>query len=692
MSLADLAAVGLPAALVIRLAATVAALALAGHARAVRTIALGGSILASTLTMAAGAHVIGAGQAVDGLIARHAASGFVLGYSVTPLSAWFLLVLGVVAIPVALYSTAYFAHALTPPRAAVAAGGLNVLLGAVEVIFAADGFILFLGAWEVMTLATAVLVVVDHEQRANRRAAYLYLVMSHVGTAGLIAGFLILAAASGAESFGALAAVPVANQPVRQLLFVLFFIGFGVKAGLVPLHVWLPEAHPAAPSSISALMSAGLITTGIYGLVRVCAFGLGVPDSRWGLALMGIGTLSAVLGVLYALTQRDIKRLLAYSTIENAGIIVLALGIGMFAHAHGQTTLAAVAVTASLLHVLNHAVFKGLLFLGAGGLVMATGTRQIEQCGGLIRRMPWTAATFLVGALAISGLPLLNGFVSEWMTFQALLMGFASAPGLVRLNFPISGALLALTSALAATCYVRAFGISFLAMPRSPEAASVHESPRAMIAPQVGLAALCLALGLFPGVALHALARVTVSLAALPSGTDAAQGPLGVIAWSSWAAGGTGTSAATRTGAFDHLVPAVLGTALLGGLAVAGVLARAGAVRRVPSWGCGGELTPQTEYTATAFSKPLMLIFHAVYRPTRDVETLTEGSRYFPTEVRYRAQIEPTFERYLYEPLARGVWRVAAVMKGLQAGSLHAYLAYVLVLGVLYLLWLGGSL
>jgi len=597
---------------------------------------------------------------------------------VTPLSAWFLLVLGLVAVPVAVYSTAYFAHAVTPARTAGVGAMFNTLLGAVEMVFVADGVITFLFAWELMTLATALLVATDHHVRASRRAAYLYLVMSHVGTGCLVAAFLVLAAQTGSSSFPVLLAGHVASGPLRNGLFALFFLGFGVKAGIVPLHVWLPEAHPAAPSSISALMSAVLITAGLYGLFRVCAFGLGAPTVRWGLTFMALGALSAILGVLYALTQNDVKRLLAYSTIENAGLIVLSLGAAMVALAYGKSELATVAVAASLAHVLNHAVFKGLLFLGAGSVVMAAGTRQLEEFGGLLRRMPWTGLFFLVGAMAISGLPLLNGFTSEWLMFQALLLGFASTPALVRLIFPLCGALLALTTALAAACFVRAFGISFLALPRSAAAAEAEESPAAMLVPQAILAALCIGLGLFPAVVLRALGGVMTFLPGLAPATALAGDGLGMV---------------SSPISFDHVAPVMLAGALLAasGVAVALARRRGVALRRVPTWGCGGQLTAATEYTATAFSKPLMMIFRAIYRPTREVETLTEVSPYFPREVRYRAAIEPTFERYVYRPLVDAVLRVAEGMKVLQAGSLHAYLAYVLVLGVLLLLWLGGT-
>ncbi len=452
-----------------------------------------------------------------------------------------------------------------------------------------------------------------------------------------------------------------------------------MKAGLIPLHVWLPEAHPAAPSSISALMSAVLITAGVYGLFRVCAFGLGTPETTWGLACMGIGTVSAILGVLYALTQNDLKRWLAYSTIENAGIILLGLGAGMTMLATGRQELAVVAIAASLYHVLNHATFKGLLFLGAGNVVMATGSRQIEEFGGLLKRMPWTGFFFLVGAFAISGLPPLNGFASEWLTFQALLLGFQSIPGLTRVNFPLAGAMLALTSALAAACFVKAFGISFLALPRSRAAADARESPAVMLLPLAFLAALCLLLGLFPGVILTVVGGVTASLPGLQSSSGMARGALGM---------------AVGAGPFAQVTPAALGLTVLGGLGAAAVLVAAtrvgSAIPHAPTWGCGGTLNPRTEYTATAFSKPLLMVFREVYRPTRELEALAEVSPYFPQEVRYRVEIEPTFERHLYDPLVRGVMQVAERMKVLQAGSLHAYLGYVLLLGAVVLIWLGG--
>lgn len=665
----------LPGALAVYLTAAAASLVLARRPRYSRVVAFAGAILGSALMVAIAVGVL-AGDPISGRFGAHAASGIAFGYHVTPLAAWFLLVLGLVAAPVAVYSIGYLPHAVPDDKTAPVGASFNVLLAAVAVVFAADDVVTFLFAWEIMTLATAALVATEHEIRSTRRAAYVYLVMSHVGTGCVLGGFLVLASASGSLSFDAVLAGNVVSGRWRDGLFVLFFLGFGVKAGVIPLHVWLPEAHPAAPSSISALMSAVLIKAGIYGLFRVCAFGLGVPDVNWGLAVMAIGAVSAILGVLYALAQSDLKRLLAYSTIENAGIILLGLGAGMTASALGRRDLAAIGIAASLFHVLNHALFKGLLFLSAGSVVLATGTRHIEALGGLIRRMPWTALFFLVGALAVSGLPPLNGFASEWLTFQALLLGFASLTGVTRMTFPLAGALLAMTSALAAACFVKAFGIVFLAFPRSRAATDAHESLAVMLIPQGLLAVLCVVVGLFPGAVLRPIGTVIVSLPGLrlPRGVPEAAltmapGPVG----------------------FDHVAPMALSLTLAVGLLGAVTLTAARAMRRVPTWGCGGELGAATEYTGTAFSKPLMMIFKTVYRPTREVEALADVSPYFPREVRYRTALEPVFERYLYGPLTRGVLGVAERLKILQAGSLHAYLAYVLVLGVGLLIWLGGT-
>jgi hydrogenase-4 component B len=677
---------GVATVVAVRAASVVAALLLRRRRDWVRRLAFGGAALASTIAGLTAAAVLVSGTAARGVLFVHHASGFSLDYAIDPLAAWFLIVLSALSLPIAIFSIGYARHPPLDGRSVFLGIAFNVLLLSVELVFVAADVIAFLFAWELMTLATAALVATEYEHLETRRAAYLYLVMSHVGTGALIAAFFILASTSGSVSLATLLAGDVLSGPARDLVFILFLVGFGVKAGIIPLHVWLPEAHPAAPSSISALMSGVLIKTGIYGIVRFCAFGLGTPPLSWGVLVLIVGGVSAVLGVLYALMQHDLKRLLAYHSIENIGIILLGIGAGMIAVAGGQPGLAAVGVAAGLYHVLNHAVFKSLLFLSAGSLVIATGTRQIEELGGLLRRMPVTGACFLIGAVAISGLPPLNGFASEWLAFQALLHGFqTSTEPLVHLLHPIAASLLALTGALAAACFVKAFGVSFLALPRSGAAAAAHEAHASMVWPQAVLATLCVLLGVFPGVVLSVLSGVMLSLPGLQPSAEMIRGPLGMAATA-------GPSAA--------VTPAALALALLGGLGLASLAVmamstrrakrtRERALRRAPTWGCGGVLSARTEYTATAFSKPLMMIFRAVYRPTREVEALAKVSPYFPHEVRYHVTIEPTFERYVYGPLTDIVLRAADRLKILQAGSLHAYLGYVivLVLSLVLMVW-----
>jgi hydrogenase-4 component B len=661
-----------------RLAAVAVTQVARGRSGLSRWAAFGGSTVASLLTGAAGLSALGSGTTLRGPLIRHEASGLTLGYSVDALSGYFLLVLAILGIAVAVYSVGYFARSGTGLTSFVGTA-FNVLLGSVEMVFVAEGAIGFLLAWELMTLATAALVATEHEHAQTRRAAFLYLALSHVGTGCLMAAFFLLSSSGRSLAFADILGPGAATTPARDAVFLLFLAGFGVKAGMIPLHLWLPEAHPAAPSPISALMSGVLIKTGIYGIFRFCVTGLGVPPLAWGGLVLAAGAVSMLLGVLYALMQHDLKRLLAYHSIENIGIILVAAGVGMISLSNGQSGLAVLALAASLLHVLNHALFKGLLFLGAGGVVAATGTRQIEQMGGLARRMPWTAGFFLLGAMAISGLPFLNGFVSEWLVFQSLLLGFhTSSDTFVRLAFPVGGALLGLTTALAAACFVKAFGITFLALPRGAGAAEARESGWLMLVPQAALALACVAIGLFPGPVVSALTRLAGGLV----GAAAASRPVANL----W-------RIAPVPGTFDGLsVPlSALAFAVALGLAAA-LAARAAFARRpAPTWGCGGELTAEAEYTATAFSKPLMLIFGAIYRPTREVSKL-ETAPYYAREVHYRAEVEPTFERFVYRPATRGVLRLAERMRVIQAGSLHAYLGYVmaLVLFLVVLLWWRG--
>ena len=588
-----------------------------------------------------------------------------------PLGLFFTLLVSLVGLGLAVYSFGYVRAYYGRRPVGVLGAGFNAILLATTLVFLADNAFFFLLAWELMALAAYALVSFEHDREEARNAGVLYFVMSHLGTGCLFLGFLLLFQASGDYGFAGFHAVGerMAAGP-RTAAFLLFLAGFGVKAGIIPLHIWLPVAHPAAPSNVSAMMSGVLIKTGIYGLVRVLFDFLGTPPNSWGVTLLTLGTVSAVLGVLYALMEHDLKRLLAYHSIENIGIILMGLGASlMFLHT-GHRVLAALALGAGLYHTINHALFKALLFLGAGGVVHATGTRNLEELGGLARRMPWTAALFLLGAVAISALPPLNGFVSEWLTYQSLLQGFGTTGSLVRLVFPLGGAMLALTGALAAACFVKAFGITFLAQPRSPAAAEAHEAAAPMLAGQAVLAAACVGLGLLPTLFLRLLDPVALSLCGEALSPRLALASGLVLAGAS-PDGGTVAPLGLALVALC-LLPVPLGLWL--------VLGRGTTVRRGPTWDCGLQgLTPRMEYTATGFSKPIRMIFKALFRPRREVQREYDFSPYFAKTLRFDHHVEEVFQTRIYRPVTWVVWRVSRQMRTVQAGSLQAYLVYIFV-------------
>src|SRR6266849_2391390 len=431
------------------------------------------------------------------------------------LSAFFLILIGIVGAAVSVYGFGYSAAYEGRYSLRLLGAMLNILLLSLSVQVMADNALTFLIAWEAMSLSAYLMVLTEHDQPGTVRAARWYIGITHAGFAALVAMFLLLSAGDLTISFAAMrsASLPLG---VRDAVFALGLFGFGAKAGVVPLHVWLPMAHPVAPSHVSALMSGVVIKMGVYGLLRVTIDLLVGGPPWWGGLVLGAGTVSALLGVLYALMEHDLKRLLAYHSVENVGIIFIGIGAGLMFQSFGLTTLATLGIVAGLYHTINHACFKGLLFLGAGSVLHATGTRNMEEMGGLIKRMPRTALFFLVGACAISALPPLNGFVSEWLVFQALLGGSAIPQPEVAVIMPIAVAMLALSSGLAAACFVKAFGITFLAILRSREAEHAHEAPRSM---QVGMASLvltCVGLGLAPsffvrvfGAALSGIERFT---------------------------------------------------------------------------------------------------------------------------------------------------------------------------------------
>ena len=595
------------------------------------------------------------------------------------LGAFFLVIVSLLGVAISIYSVGYVRGFFGHKNVGALGAFYNALLLATTLLFVAANIWLFLIAWELMALTAFCLVSFEHEKPETRQAGVLFFIMSHIDAGCLILGFLLLFQASGDYSFSSLHNIG-ATMPAgqRNAAFILFLLGFGIKSGVVPLHVWLPVAHPVAPSNVSALMSGVLIKTGIYGLTRVCFDFLGPPPLWLGVTILAAGTVSAVLGVLYALMEHDLKRLLAYHSIENIGIILMGLGASLIFLFTGHPRLAALSLIAGMYHTINHASFKGLLFLGAGAVAQSTHTRNMEEMGGLAKRMPETAFYFLVGAVAISALPPLNGFVSEWLTYQSLLQGFGVTESMWRLVFPLSGAMLALTGALAAACFVKAFGITFLAQPRSEHAANAAEAAPAMRLGMAVLTAACVLLGLFPTTFIRLLDPLTQELIG-----QQISGQL------SLANGLALKSLTENSGTISQLGLVLTAVCLLPiPLALWLIFARKARTRLGPTWACGQPgLTPQMEYTATGFSKPVRMIFKALFRPRRDVQREYDFSPYFATNIRFESHIEEVFVEQLYRPLRISILRVSRRVRALQAGSIHAYLLYIFVTLLLLLLF-----
>lgn len=592
--------------------------------------------------------------------------GVALG--VDQLSAFFILVIAVAAVPSALYAIGYTREYEGRYSIAGMGAALNLFLASMALVVMARNALTFLALWEAMSLASYFLVMTEKDDRETERAGWLYFVMTHAGFACLLVGFLLLSAANGSMEFAGWQAGAADVTPgTRNLIFVLLAVGFGSKAGLIPLHIWLPKAHPAAPSHVSALMSGVMIKLGIYGLVRVGFDWLSGGPAWWGITLLLFAAVSAVLGVLYALVEHDLKRLLAYHSVENIGIILFGVGGAMLFQAYRLPGLAGLALIAGLYHTLNHAVFKSLLFMGAGAVLQATHTRNMEEMGGLIKRMPQTAVFFLIGSVAIAALPPFNGFISEWLTFQSLLLSFQIPDKAINLTFALSVAALALTSGLAAACFIKAFGISFLALPRSEHAQHAREAGFSMRAAMALLAVACLVLGVAPFAVLRLLSKTSSGLLGSPPDMQ--------FTWNSVVA----------SGAFATVSPlwiAVALAALLASIPIALRLLRANTVRRYfETWGCGRAMqTARFEYTATSFANPFKRVFSVLYRPVKDLTIeFHPESRFFVRTISYSNEARSIFDEAIYGPLNRILRSFADRVRLLQSGNVHVYLLYILV-------------
>jgi formate hydrogenlyase subunit 3/multisubunit Na+/H+ antiporter MnhD subunit len=584
-----------------------------------------------------------------------------------PLAAWFLVPTLLLSALSAIYGVGYL-------RAWQGRRSLGpvwffycVLVLGMMLVLLARNAVLFLFAWELMAVASFFLVTFEHERESVREAGWIYFVATHLGTAFLLMFFLLTARETGSMDFNVWAEKGIQTRGLADILFLLAIVGFGTKAGFMPFHVWLPEAHPAAPSHVSALMSGVMIKTGIYGLLRSLTF-LGAPPLWWGWLLIGIGLTSGVLGVLFALAQHDLKRLLAYHSVENIGIIALGIGVGLLGVSTGSPTLMVLGFGGGLLHVLNHALFKGLLFFGAGAVLQGTGTHEIDHLGGLLKRMPWTAATFLIGAVAISGLPPLNGFVSEFLIFLGAFQGGATlgAAGAVPLLALIAG--LALIGGLAAACFTKAFGVVFLGEPRTEHASHTHETGWAMRLPMLLLAAGCALIGLFAPVVVGALQAVLENTTGLRrevvrENLAAAAGPLSLV---------------------------VIGTVAFLLLLVALFLLRRGLLAGRPveqgvTWGCGyAQPTARMQYTASSFVQPVTTLFRWLLGTHRQVQR-PEGV--MPANASLTTETPDLCHGNLYRPGFLKVNWGLSKLRRLQQGQVQLYVLYIAVTLIVLLAW-----
>ncbi len=576
------------------------------------------------------------------------------------LAALFLIVVNLGSLTASLYGLGYGRHEETPGRVVPF---FPAFLAGMNLVVLADDAFTFLLTWEFMSLTSWALVMAHHRQGDNAKAGYIYLLMASFGTLSLLLAFGLLAGPDGGYAFDAIrSAVPA--PALSATVLALALVGAGSKAGLVPLHVWLPLAHPAAPSHVSALMSGVMTKVAVYGFVRIVFDLLGPPLWWWGAVVLVTGGITAVLGVLYALMQHDLKRLLAYHTVENIGIIFIGLGLALAFQANAMGSAAALALTAALFHVFNHSVFKSLLFFGAGAVLTATGERDMERLGGLIHRMPLTAFAFLAGSIAISALPPLNGFVSEWLTFQAILLSPKLPQWLLKFLVPAVGGMLALSAALAAGCFVKAFGATFLGRHRTKVAEQAQETDAFSLAAMFILVLLCLLAGVLAGYFIDALAPVTQQLlgARLPPQED--------LEWLTIV-----PIAESRSSYNGLLLFLLIGAAAL---LCAQVLHRwaSHAVRRSPAWDCGfPDASPMTQYTAGSFAQPIRRVFGTLaFHAREEVDMPCPGDTRPAT---FHVHLRDLVWDALYAPVEHVVGFGADLLNKVQSWTIRAYLSLV---------------
>ncbi|MDD4957664.1 MAG: proton-conducting transporter membrane subunit [Candidatus Omnitrophica bacterium] len=584
--------------------------------------------------------------------------------AIDSLGSLFLFPIFILAALSALYGSEYLKHYFGKKNIGSTWLFFNSLVAGMVLVVLARNAVLFLVAWELMSVSSFFLVIFEGEKKNTARAGLTYLIATHIGTLFLMVMFILLAKNSGSFDFAAWT-MP-AKGTMLSIIFICALVGFGTKAGLMPLHIWLPEAHPAAPSHVSAIMSGVMIKTGIYGILRVLTF-LGTPCAWWGYTLIAIGAVSGILGILFALAQHDIKRLLAYSSIENIGLISIGIGMGILGMAANDPVLTFLGFAGALWHVVNHSFFKGLLFLGAGAIAHRTGTREINVLGGLLKKMPLTGSCFLVGSAAICGLPPLNGFIGEFLLYFASLKSIFGETGIVLVSLGIIASL-SLIGGLALACFTKAFGMIFLGEPRSPRHREARDPNVLMLAPMMALAGACIFMGLGAPFIMGAMDKIIINVAGTSTGiigmtaSEAAR-PLAGIA-----------------GIFTLFYAIILSAALFR----RGLLAKRD-VRDVVTWDCGyAQPEPRMQYTASSFVQPIMNFFKGILRTEKDPPKTSE---FFPDSSSFRTETADIFSEVVFRPLLEFIHRMAEKLTLVQHGQMQFYILYILFALVMLFIW-----
>jgi hydrogenase-4 component B len=607
------------------------------------------------------------------LITSHSASFPLLSMSfhLDLLAAFFIFVISLIALFCSIYGFGYIKHYFKQYNIGALGFFYNLNIASLILVVTAANGLFFLIAWELMSITSYFLVVYERNDKKNISAGYLYLIMTYVGTIFIMLSFLLLFKYTGSFDFAIIRAnIALVPQTIKDIIFIFALIGFGTKAGIIPFHIWLPAAHPAAPSHFSAMMSGVMIKTGIYMMIRLFLDMLQPIPIWWGLTVLVIGSISALLGVLYALTEHDIKRLLAFHSIENIGIIMLGLGSALTFYSLNLPSLALLGLMAALFHTLNHAVFKSLLFLSAGSVINEMHTKNMEKYGGLIKFMPSTALFFLIGSMAISALPPFNGFFSEWLTFQTLFQGIRQLQFSSQWIFILAAGSLAFTGGLALACFVKAFGATFLARPRTAEVSKAKESNFPMLLGMGLLAALTLLFGLFSGYLTTIFEKIGQDFSIFKN-VSSLSSVLGFQSLST-----------------NNNFASVSAPAIFVGLIIATLLAvivtkyfinRKQKLVEGATWDCGTDLNGRMEITATGFSRSIVLIFKGILKPSiqHEVEYHDAENRYLPKSSAVTLSVSNVYQIYFYQPLSTSINKLSLRVKNIQSGNINAYISYI---------------